>query len=247
MSNHILIIAQNPGTGAERAAECAPLRGVRILQEFPDEGMADLADLSLLPTAALHDAIRDAGGRCRAVLLPPDAALPPDGERIQNLLRRNKLHGFIRNDLFLHPAVARVLEVADGGCLGTVCSATLTRRPAPAETAAGTQALALLFARRYLPACGPGDVFATRSADEHSPGWEIGVTGTAGTISAWAIQAGGGTVRLVGADGGTRNWDVPVESPARLCLAAALTCLARKEPLAFIDFKAAVKALAVTT
>ncbi len=254
---HQVVILGPAAAAAARAAEYAPLRGVRTDVELPEGPAADLADLSLLPVEALHGAIRTLEGRCRAALLPPQAALPPDGERFQKLLARNKLHGFIRNALFLHPAVARVLEVADGGCAGTIRELRILRRTT-AHTLAESPALAALFARRYLP----GDVVRDALSDEpradsiafalipvpreSEAGWELELTGSAGVISAWAPAGGGGTVKLMHHGATLREWRAPVEAPGRLCLAAALTCLARKEPLAFLDFKAVAKTLAVT-
>ena len=258
----VVIVAMNHEAAEARAALYAPLRGVRttVLSGGSDgsdgSALADLADLSLLPVAALHGAIRDAGGRCRAVLLPPDAALPPDGERIQKLLLRNKLHGFIRNTLFFHPAAARVLEVADAGCLGNIQTLTIERR-VTARTVVEVPALEALFCRRYLPEADVCAALATESPatdklkfilspaqKETGEGWEIRVTGDGGTITASAPLAGGGSVKLVENNGAARTWEVPEEDPARLCLAAALLCLDRKEPLAFLDFKTAAKSLA---
>ena len=269
--SQVIIFARDPDAAAARAALYAPLRGVRtaVVSDPSDRSVgsaggatADFADLSLLPVAALHGAIREFGDRLRsgacpqgAALLPPQAALPPDGARIQKLLERNKLRGFIRNTMFLHPAVARVLEVADGGCTGTLRQIRILRR-ITAHTMAEAPALEALFARRYMAE----DVVRNALSDEPATeelalafipvireseaGWELELTGTAGVLSAWAPATGGGTAKLMRNGATLREWTAPAEHPGRLALAAALSCLARKEPLAFLDFKTAAKSLA---
>ena len=261
---HVIILAADRAAAETRAALYAPLRGVRTsvapdLSGWPagSAGASEepvVADLSLLPTGDLHGAIRAAAGGCRAVLLPPGAALPPDGERIQKLLVRNKLRGFIRNTLFFHPALARMIEVADAGCLGTVTHITL-KCCATAHTPK-IPALEALFCRRYLAAAdvraaltaetpGSGKVALSvrPAAPESAAGWEICITGSGGTLTAQAPYSGGGGVTL--AQGGVvvRSWEVPAEDPGRLCLAAVLTCLTTRENLSFLNFKTAAKTL----
>ena len=266
---HVIILAEDRAAAEARAGVYAPLRGLRITVA-PDlaagsdrsAGSAQaadeliLADLSLLPVRDLYGAIRDVAARCRAVLLPPQAALPPDGERIQKLLGRNKMRGFIRNTLFFHPALARMLEVADAGCLGTITHIALTRSVTELACAE-LPALEALCCRRYLPetevrAALAAATLASEKLQLRFPAaalaadaaWEICLTGSGGTLTARAPQAGGGSVTLVQHHAPVRSWVVPMEDPGRLCLAAAITCLASQEPLAFLDHKAVAKSLA---
>ncbi len=266
---YVIILSPARASAEARARQYAPLRGVRTtvapdaaagsdcsagLVQSSDELV--LADLSLLPLHDLHGAIRRVAKHCHAVLLPPQAALPPDGERIQKLLVRNKLRGFIRNTFFFHPALARMLEVADAGCFGTITHIALTRRVTELARPE-LPALEALFCRRYLPEIEVRTALATAAlaseklqltvhaaALEANAAWEIRMTGSCGTLTVLAPQDGGGSVTLVQHYAPVRSWAIPMEHPGRLCVAAALTCLASKEPLSFLDHKTVVKSLA---
>ena len=263
---HVIILSPDRASAEARAGQYAPLRGVCttiapnvVAGSDRSTGLSDaltIADLSLLPLHDLHGAIRSVAGHCHAVLLPPQAALPPDGERIQKLLARNKLRGFIRNTFFFHPALARMLEVADAGCIGTITHIALTRSVTEPERPE-LPAIEALFCRKYLPESELRYALNVTTlttetlqlafppvATESDAGWEIHMTGNSGTLTALAPQAGGGRVTLVQHSAPERAWEVPVEHPGRLCLAAALTCLANKEPLSFLDHKTTAKSLA---
>ncbi|MFA4945795.1 MAG: hypothetical protein WC789_14000 [Lentisphaeria bacterium] len=250
-------------TGVQTLA--CPADGAR--EALQNCGGADLLLVPCLPGGAVARLIPELAGLCRGVLLLPDAAQDArQAEKLRRALRQARLHLYVAHHLSFLPAVNRVAELTTAGLLGELREIELELAldaPPPRRRQEALTLLALLTgsdlpenAGAAIPAAAAAAGAASQLRTPHgtaialrlrSPqtgaadSLRLRVAGSAGHVTAaWdagAAAAGQPPVHFALGDGHTRDFPVPAGEPHRLCLAAALLCLARGETLDRLDPK----------